>query len=305
LSIKESGKRGLSRLFSGLQRAGIDVLPRHFYSSIPDIRRLRSERRWRGPRSLVGVDGAEIADQLEFLRSLIPPAVSERLQRGDVYGAACAENGAAGFGPVEADCLYAFVHSRRPKRVVQVGAGVSTSVILTAAREAGYTPEVIAIDPFPTEFLRGAPVSVIENDAQDVPLEQLTSLSEGDLLFIDSTHTVKVDSEVNLLVLEVLPRLQPGVWVHFHDIYFPYDYQRDVLAPPLFFWQESTLVHALLVGNRGLRIAASLSMLHYAAPAELQALIPRYSPEPDEDGLGRGGAGSHFPSSLYLLTAAP
>jgi hypothetical protein len=277
-------------------------LPRHFYSSIPDIGKLRSDQRWRGPRTFVGVQGIAIADQLEFLRSLVSPDVTNQLRSSDVYGDACAENGAAGYGPVEADCLYAFVHSLRPRKVMQVGAGVSTSVILAAARDAAYSPDIVTIDPYPTAFLRRAPVTLIEREAQDVAVDQLAALAEGDLLFIDSSHTVRVDGEVNLLMLEVLPRLPPGVWIHFHDIYFPYDYQRDILNPPLFFWTETTLVHAFLIGNPAIRIAASLSMLHYAVPEELQNLIPRYRPEPNVEGLGAPRPTGHFPSSLYLQT---
>jgi len=159
--------------------------------------------------------------------------------------------------------------------------------------------EIVAIDPYPTEFLRTAPITLIEQAAQDVPLERLTDLAEGDLLFIDSTHTVRADSEVNRLVLEVLPRLQPGVFVHFHDIYFPYDYQRSTLDEALFFWAESTLVHAFLIGNERYGIAAALSMLHYGVPDELAKLLPGYRPQGNSDGL-RAGKG-HFPSSLYLL----
>ena len=176
---------------------------------------------------------------------------------------------------------------------------MATAVMLMAARDAGYSPRITAVEPFPSPFLRSAQVRVLEKEAQEIPLEELTSLAAGDLLFIDSTHTVKVDSEVNLIVLEVLPRLPPGVWVHFHDIYFPFDYQRDVLRPPLFFWSEGTLVHAFLACNPRFRIAVSLSMLHYAAPEELGALIPRYRPQANRDGLAAELAG-HFPSSLYL-----
>lgn len=306
MALRERGKRGLGVIFGALQRAGVDVLPRHFYSSIPDIEHLRSEDRWRHERSMVGIEGADVAQQLSFVRSLLTPEVSARLGGRDIHERACTQNGTFGYGPVEADCLYAFVHTKRPQKIVQIGAGVSTSVILTAARDARYAPDLVAIDPYPTAFIREAPVTLIEDDAQDVPVEQLTALSAGDLLFVDSTHTVKVDSEVNLLVLEVLPRLAPGVWVHFHDVYFPYDYQRDILNPPLFFWTESTLLHALLIGNRNFRIAASLSMLHYGAPQEVQQLIPRYTPEPNEHGLGTRVPRGHFPSSLYLLrTEAP
>lgn len=249
---------------------------------------------------MIGVRGADIEGQLEFLRSLITPAVSDRLRRGGIHESACSENGAVGYGPVESDCLYAFVHTVRPRKVVQIGAGVSTAVILSAARDAGYAPDVVAVDPYPTAFLRGAAVTVIERDAQEVALAELTDLASGDMLFIDSTHTVKVDGEVNLLVLEVLPRLAPGVWVHFHDINFPYDYQRDILHPPLFFWTESTLLHAFLTGNPDFTIAASLSMLHYGAGAEVRRLIPRYRPAANEDGLATREADGDFPSSVYL-----
>ncbi len=140
LTLRYSAKRSLAVVFGWLQRFGVDLLPRHFYSSIPDIRQLRSEPRWRAPRTFVGVQGSDVAEQLRFLGSLITPDVARRLRSGDVYRDACSENGAPGYGPVEADVLYAFVRSLRPSKIVQVGAGVSTAVILTAAREAGYTP---------------------------------------------------------------------------------------------------------------------------------------------------------------------
>jgi len=98
----------------------------------------------------------------------------------------------------------------------------------------------------------------------------------GDLLFIDSTHTVKVGSEVNILILEVLPQLSPGCYAHFHDIYFPYDYPCALFKIP-FFWNESVLLQAFLTGNARYSIAASLSMLHHAKPQALQMLLPNYS----------------------------
>ena len=89
---------------------------------------------------------------------------------------------------------------------------------------------------------------------------------------------MKVGSEVNYFILEVLPRMIAGAFVHFHDIYFPYDYPRtlmsDVVSPG-----ESTLLHAFLIANEKYEIAAALSMLHYARPKELGELIPRYRPQ--------------------------
>src|SRR5690606_17232979 len=107
------------------------------------------------------------------------------------------------------------------------------------------------IEPFPSAFLLDAhtngQITLIEKKAELVPRETITKLQQGDMLFIDSTHTVKPGSEVNRIILDVLPRLNDGVFVHFHDIYFPYDYQRSLLSSELFFNSESTLLHAFLI----------------------------------------------------------
>jgi predicted O-methyltransferase YrrM len=248
--------------------------------------------------------GADAESQIAFVDSIVSPELTGRLRDRDVYAESCSENGAVGYGPVEAEFLYAFTCSKRPGKIIQVGAGVSTSVMLRAASDVPYSPTIVAIDPYPTAFLAGeGRIDLIQTAAQDVALDTLTDVSKGDLLFIDSTHTVKADSEVNRLILEVLPRLPAGVWVHFHDIFLPYDYQREVLEPPLFFWSESTLLHAFLTCNRKYSIAASLSMLHYAAPIRLQQYLPRYRPAANSDGLDASPGLGHFPSSVYLLAS--
>jgi len=82
--VKDLGKRGLRRFFEAGQRLGVDVLPRHFYSEIPDVSALRADDDWKTPRSMVGINGAAVPEQLRFLESCCPPEVRERLaQRGD------------------------------------------------------------------------------------------------------------------------------------------------------------------------------------------------------------------------------
>ncbi len=215
---------------------------------------------------------------------------------------ACTLNGEAGFGVPDAEFLYGFIRTIQPRRIVQVGCGVSTAVMLLAAADATYRPEIVCVEPFPSRFLekfaREGEIELVAARAQEVPLETLTDLGDEGFLFIDSTHTVKPGSEVNRLILEVLPRLKGGDWVHFHDIYFPYDYQRGVLEAELFFSNESVLLHALLINNRALAIRAALSMLHYADPARLQCSLPGYRPARNDQGLHADGG--HFPASAYL-----
>src|SRR4051794_3361180 len=106
--FKNVAKRLLGEAFLILQRVGIDVLPRHFYSGIPDIRRLRGSDRWRAPQSMIDVKGSGIDEQAAWLLSLARSAPN------DVHERAVDANGAEGFGPVEADCLYAFIRAKQP-----------------------------------------------------------------------------------------------------------------------------------------------------------------------------------------------
>src|SRR6202789_1044530 len=232
----------------------------------------------------------------------------ERLTVAGIYERACEENGAPGYGLIEAEFLFCFITTKRPNKIVQVGSGVSTAVIQMAAKEAGYKPKIVCIDPFPTEYLiraaRDNLIQLIPKPAQEVDIRLLTDLEAGDLLFVDSTHTVRPGSEVNRIILEVLPRLASGAFVHFHDIFLPYDHQCNVLDT-LFFWEESTLLHAFLIHNRRYAIAVCLSMLHHACPEKLQLLLPNYRPALLKDGLSAtGGDPGHFPTAAYLCVRA-
>jgi Methyltransferase domain len=251
-----------------------------------------------------GVAGSDTQSQMCFVRDCCLPALAERLKRGEIYEQACRENGAVGYGPIEAEFLFCFIAAKRPDKIVQVGSGVSTAVIQAAANEVGYKPQIVCIDPFPTDYLvRAAERNLIElipRAAQEVDIALLTALNAGDLLFVDSTHTTRAGSEVNRIILEVLPQLPSGVFVHFHDIFFPYDYQSNLLET-LFFWGESTLLHAFLIHNRRYRIAASLSMLHHACSKQMQSLLPNYRPAVMDYGLcTMNGDSGHFPSATYL-----
>ena len=157
------------------------------------------------------------------------PARPGRPSRSDPGGGAD-----GGYGEIEAEVLFGFVASRRPRRVIQIGCGVSTAVMLMAAAKADYKPEIVCIEPYPSAYLREAEskglIRLVVEPAQVVDFDVIADLGDDDLLFVDSTHAVKPGSEVNYLIHEVLPRLRPGAWVHFHDIYFPYDYARDTLV---------------------------------------------------------------------------
>jgi predicted O-methyltransferase YrrM len=307
--VKDWGKARLRTVFEVGQRFGVDVLPRHFYSAIPDIRALKRDRRWQRPYSMVGVAGADIEQQLSWLREICPPELAATLPSFALQERAAEANGAVGYGPIEADLLYCFVRTRAPRRIIQVGAGASTWVALRAAQDAGDDVDITCVDPFPTDYLKRLRASGLIN-LRDVPVQalaasELASLGPGDLLFVDSTHTVSPGSDVNFLILEILPRLAKGVFVHFHDVTMPYDYMPVLLTGDLFFWSESVLLHAYLADNPRFEIRLGCAMLHDMALERVQEILPTYDNAMKTDrGIVVGNPKGAFPSSMWLEVVA-
>ena len=84
---------------------------------------------------------------------------------------------------------------------------------------------------------------------QSGPVSEFESLQPNDLLFVDSTHIGKINSDVNYMFSQILPRLRAGVIVHFHDIFLPNDYPRDWVVDHRLFWNEQYFLLALLLFN--------------------------------------------------------
>lgn len=300
--LKRALKRSLAHVFHLGQRLGVDVLPRHFYSEIPDIAKLRRTREWRKPFGMLGVRGADLASQRAFVRQTVE-ANGATAFPPNLHEAACRRNGEPGFGRIESRFLYAFVRANRPARIIQVGCGVSTAVCLAAIADARYPGKVTCIEPYPTDFLleadRNGEIELVQSPVESLAPEFLQQLGQGDLFFVDSTHTLGPAGEVSRIVLEMLPRLPDGAYAHFHDIAFPYDYQGDILTTALFCWHETALLHAFLAYNERFRILASLSMLHFGDPACLRDLFADYQPRVTDDGLTVEEG--DYPSSIYLV----
>jgi hypothetical protein len=83
-----------------------------------------------------------------------------------------------------------------------------------------------------------------------MPVELFQQLQCGDFLFIDSTHIVRTGSDVCFELFEILPRLAPGVIVHFHDIFWPFEYSRDWVVDENRSWNELYALRAFLTDNR-------------------------------------------------------
>jgi predicted O-methyltransferase YrrM len=167
----------------------------------------------------------------------------------------------------------------QPRLVIEVGSGFSSLVLGEAvAKNAGST--LICIEPFPREFLRkGFPglQSLMEKKVQEIELDFFSKLESGDILFIDSSHTVKIGGDVNYLFLEVLPRLKPGVIVHVHDIFLPFEYRRDWVLDEFRFWTEQYLLQAFLTYNSEFEVLMANNYLNHYHQQDVKAAFPHLS----------------------------
>lgn len=290
-------------------RFGVHVLPVHYYSPVPNILDLEETRNiWARKSELPGVS-VNLDEQATNLKVICLSYQSE-YAGNRFYKEAVSDRFGPGYGYIEAQALHGFVRHYKPKQIIEVGSGVSTYCMLRAsevnARETGQDTKIVSIEPYPSGRLRALPgIQLITQKVQNVPFEVFTALGENDLLFVDSSHTVKAGSDVNYLILEVLPRLKKGVIVHFHDIYLPYDYQREVTRTFLH-WAETSLLRAFLIFNDKVTILVCLSHLHYERQDVLKDVFPEYNPQADENGLSSEKyepftpVPEHFPSSTYL-----
>ena len=171
-------------------------------------------------------------------------------------------------------------------------------------REGRQESNIVSIEPFPAPKLRELKeVTHIEEMSQQVPRSVFDQLRTGDLLFIDSTHTVKLGSELLRIYLDIIPRLSPSVFIHIHDFYLPYLYNRDALSS-YFDWQETSLLLALLKNNPHLSVLCCQSALHYDRPTEMSAVLADYHPQANVEGLAADiSSEDHFTCSLWLKTS--
>jgi hypothetical protein len=205
----------------------------------------------------------ELGDGLRELRPEATPA----------SGRYHAPNGS--FDVVDAAVTWATVRRFRPRRVLELGSGFSTLVIRDALRANGDGAHHVVVDPFPRPGELGdtGAFDLRTISASDLPASEYAALGAGDLLFIDTTHTVKVGSEVNEIVLRGLPRLAAGVLVHIHDVFLPYEYPRRLVEGQGYHWAEQYLVQAFLAFNEQFEVLAPMHMLMREHRDELAALM--------------------------------
>ncbi|HKW76950.1 MAG TPA: class I SAM-dependent methyltransferase [Terriglobales bacterium] len=269
-------------IFQMCQRFGVSVTPTHFYWPIPDLRAL-SQKDWTACSLSEGVK-LQLERQVQMLDADL---LAFRVECNFPEGATDCDyqfhfnNGF--FEHVDAEIAYAMVRHFQPSRIVEIGSGNSTRLLAAAMcrnREQGAPGELISIDPHADRVvIRGFPglTRLISRPLQHVPMDVFTKLGPGDILFIDSSHVVMIDSDVVHECLRVLPKLKPGVVIHFHDIFIPFDYPQKFVMTNLCFWGEQYLLEAFLSYNRAFEVLWASSAMQLFHRDQLEKYLPSWN----------------------------
>jgi hypothetical protein len=161
------------------------------------------------------------------------------------------------FSWLDSRALFCFLRLWKPARIVEVGSGYSSLLMADVKKRFLSQNNVLqCVEPYPRPFLRrnDLGLELIEQKVQDVDISFFTSLEAGDLLFIDSSHVSKTGSDANYLYLQVLPQLKPGVRIHIHDIFLPFEYLREWVIDENRSWNEQYLLQALLMFSSGFKV---------------------------------------------------
>jgi hypothetical protein len=245
-----------------LQRSDVNLLPVNFYSNTPSV--------------------AEIRDSFEYAGQA-PPYLSERifddarmtalLDELQPFAEEFAPDAAfwqnSQFSFSDAMAYYCFIRRFQPRTIVEVGSGFSTLVAVEAVKRNG-AGRIICVEPHPREFLESADVELVRRPVQSVSAAELGEWlsSDGDFLFIDSTHTVKTGSDCLHIYLRLLPAIGRRLMVHAHDVFLPFGLPQEWLLERQVFWTEQYLLLALLTGNPHARVLFG-SAYHLAFHREL------------------------------------
>jgi hypothetical protein len=294
--LKNNIKRAVRRIQQGRARAAVRdaalaskadkgrpaqdlfVPPGHYYSPIVDPAELISARHMeRAPFDrLLGVDLNEQGimatfdrlarhfDEIDFPEAKAP--THRYYFQNDFYN----------YG--DAMLLSAMVREFQPPRIIEVGSGFSSAVLLDTldAMNAGQI-KCTFIEPYPERLrllLRTQDerrVEIIESPIQSVPLSIFEGLEAGSLLFFDTTHISRTGSDVNHEIFQILPRLKPGVIVHFHDVFDQFEYPASWVLKDNRSWNELYLLRAFLMFNQKVEIILFNDLIAHRYPQRLRA----------------------------------
>ena len=257
--------------------------PGHFYSPIPSIDEIKSKEKAIFTISskkipainLNGISQLKLLKKLKKFYKNLPFEANKKDNLRYFFNNPCFSYG-------DAIIYYCMIRKLKPKRIIEIGTGYSSCVALDT-NELFFDNSISCtfIDPYPKLFLSLIKksdknrIKVINKNLQEIDLKIFSGLSCRDILFIDSTHVSKINSDVNYIFFQILPCLKAGVFIHFHDIFFPFEYPKEWVYQGLA-WNEAYLLRVFLQYNKIFKIQFFNSFMAYWHRKEVAKDIPLF-----------------------------
>lgn len=275
-----------SKSFSFWQKLGFHVIPNHYYEPIPDTSKLKNDV-WLKQSELIGIN-KNAQSQLDLLNmfSSYFKQEYEKFPRSKTSLQHQYYVNNRAFESVDGEVLYCMIRHFKPRRIFEIGSGNSTYLSAQAAlknkKDHHVDCDLVAFEPYPNNTLKiGFPglTKLVVTKVQDIPLSTFAQLKEDDILFIDSSHVLKIGGDVQYEYLEILPRLSKGVIVHIHDIFIPSEYPKNLVLNNHKFWTEQYLLQAFLAFNNSFEVLWAGSYMHLNHSDKLETAFNSYKSE--------------------------
>ncbi len=256
------------------------VRPGHYFSPIPAIQDLKSNEKeiFDVPEAICGVN-LNPAEQLELLKTFLGFYRDQPFSENKVAGRRYFfEN--PSYSYMDAIILYCMMRYLKPRRIVEVGSGYSSCAMLDV-NEVFFnnTISLTCVDPFPQllhSLIKDSDrqrTRILGQQVQEVEPAVFRQLEASDILFIDSSHVTKTGGDVNHIFFKILPLLAKGVVVHFHDIFYPFEYPRDWVFEGRA-WNEAYLLRAFLQYNTSFKVRFFTTYLFHTHREIFESQMP-------------------------------
>lgn len=227
----------------------------HYDSPYPDIATIHQKEKEIFDRNKVVLDiDFNVDRQLELIKAMedIELLTWPSEKSGDRQTRYYYEN--SWFGKGSAEALYYMIRLVKPQNIIEVGSGYSTAVMLDTNEHCFNNKiRITSIEPnadrLKSLIKQTDNLRIYEQKIQEIPCTFFESLEENDILFIDSSHVSRIDSDVNYIFFELLPRLKKGVYIHFHDMFYPFIYPKEWVYSGMAY-SEMYILRAFLMNNK-------------------------------------------------------
>lgn len=271
------------KMFPVWQNLGFYLIPNHYYEPIPDTRDI-NDNFW-AQRLTTKPITFEIANQLKLLETLAIKYRKEytKLPSNPTSNSLQYYVNNVSFCAVDGDVYWSLIRHFKPRKIIEVGSGFSTLLAISALeknKKDGQHSNLIVIDPYPSKKIArkiSNKSNLILKKVQEMPPSLFQQLQKNDILFIDSSHILKIGSDLYHIFLKILPILRKGVIVHFHDIFLPNEYPKDFILKSHYFYNEQYFLYSFLLYNNSFKVLLASDYIRSKYPKKLKEYFPSFS----------------------------